>query len=118
MVNEIWGPGGSYVRNTFGSGFNLNEGQLLRVERGSAPSVILAAEETAYVEAEDVANQPFPGSVGNNPHLWGDRLSTEWLRPVRSTVVKQQGVVHSRTVDAFDRFARPLRITSSSAPNP
>ena len=119
--NTVSGPGNTFSRYTFGTGYNLNEGQLLAVETGSSASNILQTQASAYVTTAQASGQNFPAAVGTNPRLWADLLSSAWLRPLRESVTTRQGVDFKWQADSgcsgklcFDAFARPTRVTRSS----
>ena len=121
-INAVSGPDSTYSRYTYGTGYNLNEGQLLKVERGASASQILLVQQSTYVTDAEAALQNFPSSVGDDPRLWSDLLANAWLRPLKSSAASQQGVTFNSGVDAgcsgklcYDVFARPTRETRSSS---
>ncbi|WPU55953.1 hypothetical protein SQW19_16770 [Stenotrophomonas acidaminiphila] len=123
-INAVSGPEGTYSRYTYGTGYNLNEGQLLNVEKGYGPSQILSSQQSSYVSNVEAATQNFPPSVGEDPRMWSDLLASAWLRPLKQSVISQQGQSFTWKVAAdcngtsycFDIFARPTKITSASTP--
>ena len=118
--NTVTGPEEKFTRYTYGTGYRLNEGQLLTVERGASASAILNTSSTTYVSSAEAASQAFPAAVGTDPRLWSDLLTTAWLRPAKQTTTTQQGRQFTWQVGAcsgalcFDVFARPTRVTKSS----
>ena len=121
-INAVSGPDSTYSRYTYGTGYNLNEGQLLKVERGASASQILLVQQSTYVTDAEAALQNFPSSVGDDPRLWSDLLANAWLRPLKSSAASQQGVTFNSGVDAgcsgklcYDVFARPTKETRSSS---
>lgn len=122
--NTMSGPDNTWVRYTYGTDYNLNEGQLLAVEEGSSASNILQTRSDTYVTTAEAASQHFPTSAGTNPRQWSDLVATEWLRPVRQSVTTRQGVSFTRQTPAtcsgkycFDAFARStVAVRSSTLP--
>lgn len=119
--NTVTGPDSTWVRYSYGTGFNLNEGQLLAVEEGSSAASILQTRTDTYVTTAEAASQHFPSAVGYNPRRWSDRLATEWLRPLQKTVSTRQGTSFTRQIPetcsgkyCFDVFARPTAAVQSS----
>lgn len=123
-ISAVSGPDSTYSRYTYGTGYNLNEGQLLKVEKGSGPSQILSVQESSYVSNAEAAAQNFPSSVGEDPRLWSDLLANVWLRPLKQSVTSQQGQTFtwkvatdcSGTSYCFDTLARPTKVTAASTP--
>ena len=98
---------GRVKRYTFGTGHDKNEGRLLSEEVITAGAVVRRTAHIFITDAE-VATQPFPGTIGTNLQLW-QPLST-LVRPVRHTVITQQGMTFANHVSAFDVFARPTHL--------
>src|SRR5690606_33494879 len=90
-MNTVTGPGINWSRHTYGTAYEVNEGQLLQIERGSGSSVILMEQENQHITSAQAIGQSFPESVGVNPQLYSDRLASAWLRPIRKSTVTQQG---------------------------
>ena len=98
---------GRVKRYTFGTGFDTNDGRLLAEEVISAGTVIRRTAHTFITDAE-VSSQPFPSTIGTNLKLW-QPLST-LVRPVRHTVITQQGMKFGSHVNSFDVFARSTAV--------
>jgi hypothetical protein len=116
----VTNPDGSYLRDTFGIMYGLNEGKLLKEERGQGSAAALSTTVTDYVETAEVAAQRFPDEVGSSRNLvysFSNRL-----RPVTQTSIFQQGMAFRSTIAKtgdvyeFDAFGRPLQRTRASAP--
>ena len=116
VATEVREPGGEWTRYTFGNSYRYNERKLLKVERGTGPSLISRIEQSTYELARSA--QPFPTPIGISRQYKGDAITATSLRPLRSKVVTQDGVAFSSVVNTFDKFARPLNVTKSSAPAP
>ncbi|MGB3873975.1 MAG: RHS repeat domain-containing protein, partial [Stenotrophomonas sp.] len=122
--NTMAGPDSTWVRYTYGTGYNLNEGQMLAVEEGSSAANILQTRTDTYLTTAEAASQHFPSAVGSTPRMWSDLLATEWLRPLRQSVTTRQGISFTRQTPntclgkyCFDVFARPtVAIRSSTLP--
>jgi len=124
MQTEVRGPENDFKRYKFGAWYQLNEGVDLGSETGLATSTssgevvtILSKTENEYVETSEVGNQPFPNVVGSDSMGNNDDISTSGLRPLKRTVVTQDGGTFQLAVNSFDVFARPTSITRSSAFN-
>jgi hypothetical protein len=121
----VTGPGGQWLRYTFGNSYRYNEGKLLKVERGTSANnitTILRTETTTYELAQ--SGLPFPTPIGTSPQSRGDGFTAEYLRPQRSKVIAQDGATFNWTVAStcngnntycFDRFARPTSVTKSNS---
>ncbi|MGN7830404.1 hypothetical protein ACTJI2_02175 [Pseudoxanthomonas sp. 22568] len=118
------GPG-EWLRYTFGTKVFEDEGKLLKTERGGSASALLRTDETTYqLSATGMA---YPPLLGRSPNGRGDGMS-QYHAPQRKVVTTQQGTVFTWQVDAtcggngttlcFDTFARPIKVTRSSAPSP
>ncbi|KFN40982.1 RHS repeat domain-containing protein, partial [Arenimonas oryziterrae] len=120
---EVSAPAGEYIRYTFGNKFLVNEGKLLKVERGSGPTGILTTEDTTYLL--DPTGQIYPTLIGSSPYFKGDRTS-EKLTPTTVRTITQQGATFTWQVPnsclkggsaayCFDVYANPTKITRTSA---
>ena len=98
---------GRVKRYTFGTGLDKNEGRLLAEEVITAGTVVRRTAYTFITDAE-VASQPFTSSIGGNLQMW-QPLAT-LVRPVRHTVITQQGATFASHVTSFDNFARPANV--------
>jgi hypothetical protein len=105
-------PDGVRQRYTFGKKVGFNDGRLLRTVVQGLDGNALQTKVDTYVSEEEATAMPFPKSYGS---LSGsDDVLTTRIRPVRSTVIAQDGVNYSNVVDAFDAFARSASTTQSS----
>lgn len=111
---ELTLPDGSRRVLTFGVRYNENEGQLLRTRTFSG-STLLRDETQAYVTTATVGSHPFPARMGSNPTNRGDKLNTEWVRPLRQRSILQQGTTFGWTVNSFDAWAKPTSVTRASS---
>lgn len=107
-------PDGTEAVHTFGKDYELNEGQLLRVDIRKAGVTHRTTVNTHVGEAE-LPNLPFPSYVGNNLVTLGDNFSAAALRPLKSTQITQDGVTFTATAQTFDAQARTLAQTRSSS---
>lgn len=110
---EIAGPENQFTHYVFGTNFHGDEGQLLRVESGSGPTAVLKTETTTFENA--TSGQPYPTPIGTSPQPRNDAYTSENLRPQRSHSITQDGVTFSRTVTAYDSFARAISATQASS---
>lgn len=98
-------PDGYWTRFVFGNSYRYNEGLLLRTERGSG-STIAKTDTSTYVYP--LAGQQFAAAIGTSPQARGSGYTSEYLRPQKKLLVRQDGVDFIRDVEAFDLLARPL----------
>lgn len=122
---DVTGPDNTWTRYTFGNRFRYNEGLLLKVERGVGPGSVLDSVETSY--QTDTSGQGYSAQVGLSIYGRGDGVA-ELLIPVWRRVHTRQHRTFTWQVPAtcggngatlcFDRFARPTKVTKSSAPSP
>lgn len=104
-ATEIVGPG-EYARYTYGNTFHADEGQLLKLERGSGVTDIQEVRTTRYAPGVAV------GSAGHDKHpAWSD----ENIRAQQWAVVTRQGVSFSNEVTGYDSFVRPTSLTRYSS---
>lgn len=106
-------PDGVEIVNTFGKDFELNEGRLLQVDLRKNGTV-LRSTVTTYVSEASLASLPFPSLMGHHLVPKGDNLSAAGLRPVASTVVRQDGTQFRSVAEAFDAQARTTRRLEAS----
>ncbi len=110
-VTTVTAPDGSWTRYTFGNSYRYNEGKLLRTQRGSG-STPLYTERLAYVL--DPTGQPFVTPLGHSPQERGNGFTSESIRPQRLREIVQDGALFVNEVEAFDAFARPIRVRKGS----
>ncbi|TXH77730.1 MAG: RHS repeat-associated core domain-containing protein [Lysobacteraceae bacterium] len=106
-------PDGSTTVSTFGKIYGEDESQLLSVERRSGASV-LSRTDYGYVNNAEIGLMPFPDVIGYSATEYADDWSSGAYRPQRTTVITQQGVALTRTINSFDAFARPLSVSRYS----
>lgn len=106
-------PDGTKSRYRYGTTVYSNEGLLLEEQVLDSADNIKFKKVSDYQLTTD-ATAPFAIQIGLNPHY--SQYDSTLIRPVKSTVITQDGVAFSSTVNSFDSFARPLNITKSSAP--
>jgi hypothetical protein len=110
-------PDGNTVVDVFGTDALVNEGQLLSNEVRQGATV-LSRQENTYVQTSQMASMPFPDWMGQPLAYDFIRGRGDYNRPLKTSVIKQQGVSFTRNIDVFDVLARPTQITRSSAPSP
>ncbi len=115
---DITQPDGSVVRQTFGIRYGENEGMLLATDIIASSGTLLRSKTIDY--RTDPTGQPYVSRVGSSVMLYGDP-GAGVFKPVIKEQTTQQGTNFGWQVDvlggiySFDRFARPLRTTSSSS---
>ncbi len=109
-------PGDIRREFNFGNRYNVNEGQLLRLDtyRGHEGGTLVHSTINTYVLKEDIAppTYQFPPRVGTNPLWTTDNIWAEWLLPMTSESTRQDQVTYTNTQEQFDQFAKPLRVRS------
>ncbi|WP_133498438.1 hypothetical protein [Cognatilysobacter terrigena] len=109
-------PDGDQHVSVFGRDSNLNEGLLFREETRRGGTVTRAVSYE-YVSDAEVGAYPFAGTVGQSMAPHDNRFMSTDNRPVKKTVVSQDGTDFTSLVNAFDSFARPVSVVKfSSAP--
>jgi RHS repeat-associated protein len=119
-LNAVEQPDGSLIEYEFGALHEVNDGRLLKT-RTNAPSsgggyLVLREEQNVYyTDAEYAAAnpKPFPPRYGINSGGTDD--STRRIRPIKQTVITENGATFSQQTTAFDVFARPTTIVRSSS---
>ncbi|MGH8052162.1 MAG: hypothetical protein ACREPB_15985, partial [Arenimonas sp.] len=105
-------PTGDKVRKRFGVVFAKNEGELLAEEVVNATGTVVKRVDYQYIQDNEMAGQPFAGSVGVN---FSSDPSETRIRPMVSSKVLQQGVEFNNIVTGFNNFAQPVGTTKSSS---
>lgn len=106
-------PDGNTVVEVFGTDALVNEAQLLsnEVREGAA---LLSRRDNSYVQTSEMASMPFPDWMGEPLAYEFTRGRSDYNRPLKQSVLQQQGVSFSSTVNTFDVLVRPLLTTTSS----
>jgi len=107
---------GEYIRYTFSNYFGQDEGMLLKKEIGASASQIAAITEHSYDVAGVIPS--YTRELGISPGYDGRNPLDGKVIPLSETKISQDGMIFRSQVDAFDLFARPTRVTRSSAPAP
>ncbi|HEY5972844.1 MAG TPA: hypothetical protein VIT22_12950 [Pseudoxanthomonas sp.] len=110
-------PDSSTSVSLFGTDALANEAQLLNNEVREGATV-LSRTENGYVQTSEMSGMPFPDWMGQPLEYEFIRGRSDYNRPLRISVTKQQGVAFTKAIDLFDVFARPKQVTKSSAPAP
>ena len=102
---------------TFGNDYQSNYGQLLSMRREKA-GVVLKAVDNTYLST--ATGQSFPDNMGDIPtasgdvNLYGNPFKVK-NRPLSVAVTQQDGATYTKTISAFDLFARPTTIVDSNS---
>lgn len=108
-------PDGSQVIYEFGARHNDNDGRLLKTITKDAPNgVVLRQVESVYMA--DADPRPFPDVYGLNSGT--QDTTSRRIRPIKQTIVTQQGETFAYEATAFDVYARPTGVTRSSTAGP
>jgi len=111
-------PDGSVVKYLVNNRWrNPLEGSLLRKEvfQSAAASTPTLVENYTYGEPNAGG---YPSKIGTLIAGYLNRGIHEEFRPLRLVQRRQSGILFSHSVEQYDAFARPLRITKASAPLP
>jgi YD repeat-containing protein len=109
----VLGPEGKWTRYSFGNSYRYNEGKLLKVEEGSSASNILKTTTSTYEFAS--SGQPFATPIGTSLQPRGAGFSSQYLRPMRSRSIAQDGATFNQKTLGYDEFARPRSVTRWSS---
>ena len=110
----VTGPGGEWQRYTHGNTYLYNEGKLLKVETGAAGQPAMRIVVNQYDLS--MQDQAYPARFGTS---WGGGdggFQQEYHRPLVAATTWQDGAAFVRLNEVFDHWARPVRVTRSSAP--
>lgn len=98
----------------FGKEVAYNDGLLLSTTTRSGGSVVRVDRNNYYPDAQ-LDSAPFPKEAGQDFKYGASDLKAHYNRPVQSTVVEQDGVQFTRTVQAFDAFAREVTVVEGNS---
>ncbi|WP_081700034.1 hypothetical protein [Rhodanobacter sp. OR87] len=100
---------GDVTKYIFGVQYARNEGQLLGTEVDDLSGHVSRSSANNYISDADALSQPFPNIAGqsllpNFENPMGNRI-----RPVKQTVLTQDGDTYTALTEAFDAFAQPTK---------
>lgn len=110
-------PDGSMSVETYGTDALVNEGQLLSKEIREG-TVVLSREDNTYVQTSEIASMPFPDWMGEPLAYEYVRGRSDYNRPLKQSMLTQQGRRFTRTIEEFDVLARPVQVNRSNSPVP
>lgn len=112
---DVIDPDGVRSRHTFSNRWQLLEGKELSVEVFDLAGALM--RRTDYVYKTDPTGQPYSATIGSEGYLRGDQAATKF-DPISKVTTTQQGTNFNYEVVTYDDFARPTKVTKSSAPAP
>lgn len=112
QTTTVTAPEGTWTRYTFGNSYRYNEGKLLKVDVGTAQSVL---ETTTHRYLLPLPGSQFSAAIGSSRVSQGGSFDSEFKRPRLETKIERDGATFTNLVNQFDGFARPLGITRSSS---
>ncbi len=112
-VTLVSNSNGTWEKFTFGNSYAYDEGKLLRSEKGRG-AIIQSTETNSYELAKQGLPYPTPFAASPQRGLIST-FGSEYIRPLKTTTIVQDGVSFNSVVDGFDSFARPTSITKFSA---
>lgn len=113
-VTEVTGPDG-FERTTFGLQWEVDDSQILKVERGASSNSISRTTTNLYVTNAQAGTAIFPDYVGTAPHPWSNRFLSAALRPLKKVLVNQDGVNFTQEVDQFNSLAAATAVRKFSS---
>ena len=112
----VTAPDGVVTESVFGAVWSLNEGRLLAVHVRDGQGQQVRSETYEYMSDAQAAGSPFADMYGAATS--GDDWVAHRIRPLVTTRIYQQSGTFTRTVEQFDQFARPLRVTRTGVVSP
>lgn len=134
-VSEVWtdvtAPDGTRTRSTFSNKFNETENLLLREETYNLSGTLFRTVRHSYATYPVNGTTPYawPSVVGADLAARNNQARSQRWAPAYQHQIEQQGrkfvwqvpsacTVRGATTLCFDAFARPIRVTKSSAALP
>ena len=117
-------PDGAVEKYTYGVQYAANEGKLLQTQYLTSGGALLRTTNAEYQLT--AAGQAYPAAVATSPQQYANPTAGT-PQPAKKNETVQQGMRFTWQVDAncgggstlcFDQFARPTKVTKSSAPSP
>ena len=112
-VSTIVEPDGTRRHSVFGRKVDENEGQLLQEAIRAPNGQIVQVTTNTYMSSAEVQGGPFPDSYGSLTAA--DDPFANKIRPVKQSVLSQDGVNFINTTDQFDAHVRPVVQTESNS---
>lgn len=119
-VTTVTAPDGVKTLYEFGILYGLNEGRLLSTTVKDTLGATATTTTQTYVTDTEAATQKFPAQVGATLLHLPNALANR-IRPVKQSVLAQDGVTYTTTIDSgcdgalcFDALGRTLRKTASN----
>lgn len=112
-VSTVVEPDGTRRHQVFGVKVDENEGQLLQEAVRAPDGNIVQVTTNSYVTSAEAQAMPFPDSYGMMSAA-DDPFATR-IRPLKQTVLSQDGVNFINTTDQFDAHVRPVVQTESNS---
>lgn len=111
----ITAPDGTKIRRYLGARYGVDEGRLLVEEVIDKQGTVVSRTANEYVTDQQIGSMPFSADVGTR--LTRDAAVSK-VRPAKAHITVQNGTEFKSVIEAFDTYARPVRITKSSSPVP
>ncbi len=112
-VSTIVEPDGTRRHSVFGRKLDENEGQLLQEAVRAPDGQIVQVTTNTYMSSDEVQAGPFPDSYGSMTAA-DDPFAVK-IRPLKQSVLSQDGVNFVNTTDQFDAHVRPVVQTESNS---
>ncbi len=122
QTTEVYGPDSILDRYVFSNRARLDEGKLVRHDRGTSSGTVLTSDVMSYALTPP-SGSSYTHRLGTNPARRGDTAAqmdannfpSEHIVPMTSRVTTRQGVNFTWNASAFERSVNPTSITKSSA---
>lgn len=111
-------PDGTSTVEVYGTDALANEAQLLSQEVRDTSNAVLRRVDHTYVQTSEMATVPFPDWMGQPLAYEFIRGRSDYNRPMKRSVSRQQAREFIYQVDEFDVLVRPKKITRKSQPSP
>lgn len=111
-------PDGTSTVEVYGTDALANEAQLLSQEVRDTSNAVLRRVDNTYVQTSEMASMPFPDWMGQPLAYEFIRGRSDYNRPMKRSVIRQQARDFIYQVDTFDVLVRPTQTTRKSQPSP
>ncbi len=112
VTTTVTDPRGFETRYTFGTGYNDDEGLLLKKESGGSGATYLETESYQYYPA---TGQSYPAPLGAATQSRGDTARLAELRPLKQRTTTLQGATFTYAATSLDAFGFPQSITRTGS---
>ncbi|HEX5122959.1 MAG TPA: RHS repeat-associated core domain-containing protein, partial [Rhodanobacteraceae bacterium] len=112
VTTTITDPRGYGTRYTFGTGYDDDEGLLLKKDSGGSGATYLETETYQYSPA---TGQSYPAPLGTATQSRGDTVRLATLRPLQKRTTTLQGTTFTYAASSLDAFGFPQSIVRAGS---